>query len=80
MKVPRVDLTDPSVEPTDAELAALMQAMCDDVVKRHEAAQERFMANVARMIAEASRGGAGTELSDKQASKEPSDTRQEFGT
>lgn len=80
MKVPRVDLTDPSVEPTDAELEALMQAMCDDVVKRHEAAQERFMANVARMIAEASQGGAGTELSDKQASKEPSNIRQEFGT
>ena len=79
MKVPRVDLTDPSVEPTDDELEALMQAMCDDVVERHEAAQKKFMANVARMIAEARAGGAGTDLSVKQAREEPSDIRQEFG-
>ena len=29
---PSVDLTDPSVEPKDAELDALMQSICDDVV------------------------------------------------
>ena len=75
MKVPRVDLTDPAVEPTESELEALMQSMCDEVVERHGAAQERFMANVARMIAEAGPGGAGTDLSVKQACKEPSDIR-----
>ena len=79
MKVPRVDLTDPSVEPTDAELDALMQSMCDEVVERHGAAQERFVANVARMIADAGLGGAGTDPSVKQDCKEPSDIRQEFG-
>ena len=39
MSVPRVDLTDPSVEPTDDELEALMQSVCDEVVKRHAPAQ-----------------------------------------
>ena len=79
MKVPRVDLTDPSVEPTDAELDALMQSMCDDVVERHGAAQERFMANVARMIAEAGPDGARTDFSVRQTCKEPSDDHQEIG-
>ena len=60
MKVPRVDLTDPSVEPTDAELEALMQSMCEDVVKRHGAAQKKFMAYVDRMIAEAGPGRGGS--------------------
>ena len=79
MKVPRVDLTDPSVEPTDAELDALMQSMCDEVVERHGVVQERFLANVARMIADAGSGRAGTDLSVNQDCKEPSDIRQEFG-
>ena len=53
--------------------------MCDDVVERHGVAQERFMANVARMIADVGSGGAGTAPSVKQDRKEPSDIRQEFG-
>ena len=39
MSVPRVDLTDPSVEPTDDELDALMQSVRDEVVKRHAPAR-----------------------------------------
>lgn len=41
-KVPRVNLADPSIEPTDDELHALMTAVRDKVVARNEAASARF--------------------------------------
>ena len=41
-KVPKVNLADPSVEPTDDELHALMTAVRDKVVARREAADAKF--------------------------------------
>ena len=71
MSVPAVDLTDPSREPTDAELEALMRSVRDKAVERHDLAKERFMANLARMVAAAGHGGTGADSSIKQACDEP---------
>ena len=40
--MPKVNLADPSVEPTDDELHALMTAVRDKVVARREAADAKF--------------------------------------
>ena len=52
-KVPRVDLTDPSVEPTDEELCALMESVRDSVVERRREAKAMFRRRLDRAI----RGG-----------------------
>ena len=49
-KVPRVDLTDPSVEPTDEELRALMLAVRDSVIERGREAKARFQRRLDRAI------------------------------
>ena len=41
-KVPKVNLADPSVEPTDDESHALMTAVRDKVVARREAGDAKF--------------------------------------
>ncbi len=56
MSVPWVDLTDPEREPTDAELEALMQSVCDKAVERNRLARERFLAKLNDSIARAARG------------------------
>ncbi len=56
MSVPWVDLTDPDREPTDEELEALMQSVCDKVVERNRRVQERFWSNLTDSIARAARG------------------------
>lgn len=48
--VPRVNLADPSVEPTDEELHALMVDVRDSVVARGREAQARFRRRVDRAI------------------------------
>ena len=59
MSVPRVDLMDPECEPSDAELEALMQSVCDGVIERDDRTQERFLAKLADSIARAVKGGVG---------------------
>ena len=59
MSVPRVDLMDPECEPSDAELEALMQSVCDGVIERDDRTQERFLAKLADSIARAAKGGVG---------------------
>ncbi len=75
MKVPRVDLTDPSVEPTDAELEALMQSVIEKVMDRQTRAEERFFANVDRMVAEAVQNATDGAVSGR----EPTGHDREFG-
>ena len=58
MSVPRVDLTDPECEPSDAELEALVQSVCDKAVERNRRVRERFFANLADSVARAARGAA----------------------
>lgn len=59
--VPRVNLADPDVEPTDAELQALSRAACDTAIARHKMAQARFRAELADML-RASRAAAETSV------------------
>ncbi len=54
-KVPKVNLADPSVEPTDEELHALMSAVRDSVVARRREAQAKFL----RRLDDAIRGREG---------------------
>lgn len=42
MHVPKVDLLDPDVEPTDEELEALMQAVAEEVCKQRDIANARL--------------------------------------
>lgn len=55
--VPRVNLSDPDVEPTDAELQALSRAACDTAIARHKEAQARFRAEMTDLL-RASRAAA----------------------
>ena len=49
-KVPRVNLADPSVEPTDEELHALMVAVQNSVIARGREAKARFRRRLDRAI------------------------------
>lgn len=49
-KVPQVDLADPSVEPSEEELHALMVAVRNSVVARQKEAQVRFRRRLERAI------------------------------
>lgn len=49
-KVPRVNLADPSVEPTDEELHALMVAVQNSVIARRRKAKARFRRRLDRAI------------------------------
>ena len=49
-KVSRVDLTDPSVEPTDEELHALMLAVQESVIARKKTALAAFHRRMDRAI------------------------------
>ncbi len=62
--VPVVDLTDPEREPSDEELEALMQSVCEKVIEREARTQERFEATLAESIARAVQGGTGSVLPD----------------
>lgn len=42
-KVPKVNLLDVNVEPTDEELEALMQDMIDIVIEKHDKAHKNYM-------------------------------------
>ncbi len=55
--VPVVDLTDPEREPSDEELEALMQSVCEKVVENNRRARERFLADLKDSIARAAQGG-----------------------
>lgn len=55
--VPRVNLADPDVEPTDAELQALSRAARDTAIARHNEAQARFRADITELL-RASRAAA----------------------
>lgn len=48
--VPRVNLADPEIEPTDEELQSLSQAACDTVFARHLQAKARFRAEMRDML------------------------------
>ena len=48
--VPKVDLTDPSVEPTDEELHALMLAVQESVIASKKAAHAAFRRQMDRAI------------------------------
>ncbi|MDR3087344.1 MAG: hypothetical protein LBU45_05270 [Azoarcus sp.] len=48
--VPRVDLLDRSREPSDAELAALMESVMEDVKARGKAAHGVLMENLKREV------------------------------
>ncbi len=71
MSVPWVDLTDPACEPSDAQLEALMQSVCDGVIERDDRAQEQFLATIKDSIARAAKGGTGsdpcTDLPEEEA-------------
>ncbi len=72
--VPVVDLTDPACEPSDAELEALMQSVCDGVIERDIRTQERFEASLADSIAQAARGGTAWGPPADQAEEEAAGT------
>ena len=57
--VPVVDLTDPEREPTDEELEALMQSVCEKVIESDRRTRERFEASLAESIAWAAQGRTG---------------------
>ncbi len=61
--VPVVDLTDPEREPSDEELEALMQSVCEKVIERETRIQERFEASLAESIDRAAQGGTASRLS-----------------
>ena len=48
--VPKVDLTDPSVEPTDEELHALMLAVQESVIARKKAVKAELRRRIDRAI------------------------------
>ncbi|MCY3726131.1 MAG: hypothetical protein OXH90_10915 [Paracoccaceae bacterium] len=52
IKVPRVILDDPNVEPTDEELELLMRAVQESVIERAEKAREQQKKKMADAIAE----------------------------
>ena len=56
MSVPRVDLSDPECEPSDTELEALMQSVCDTAIEGNRRVRERCFANLADSVARAARG------------------------
>lgn len=49
-KVPKVDLIDPRVEPTDEELLSLAMDVRDDVLARKKVAHERFMGSLIKAL------------------------------
>ena len=71
MSIPVVNLADPSREPTDAELEALMRSVRDKAVERQARAQERFMATLAEMVARAGQDEVGRSLSGSQTDEGP---------
>ena len=70
MSVPWVDLTDPEREPSDAELEALMQSVCDKAVERNRGVREQFLANLEDGIARAVKAGAASGLADDRPKEE----------
>lgn len=52
VKVPRVILDDPNVEPTDEELELLMRAVQESVIERARKAKEQHKEKLADAIAE----------------------------
>ena len=50
MDIPRVDLTDPTVEPTDAELESLMSAVLADIKESSERAASFVSQEIASAI------------------------------
>ena len=58
--VPRVDLTDPDVEPTDEELHALMLSVQDDVCARKQRVRSAFQRRVDRAVQGRAGGSAAT--------------------
>ncbi len=52
IKVPRVILDDPNVEPTDEELELLMRAVQESVIERSKKAKEQQKKKMADAIAE----------------------------
>lgn len=52
VKVPRVILDDPNVEPTDEELELLMRAVQESVIERASKAKEQHKEKLADAIAE----------------------------
>ena len=64
--VPVVDLTDPECEPSDEELEALMQSVCEKVIEREARTQERFETSLAESIARAAQGGTGPAFPDRR--------------
>lgn len=56
--VPRVDLTDPSVEPTDEELEALMSAVCENMIEDAQKGYAEFLRRLDNAI-----NGRGSDVS-----------------
>ena len=65
------NLSAPTQKHCLAELEALMRSVRDKALERHDLAKERFMANLARMIAAAGHGATGADSSIKRACEEP---------
>ncbi len=57
MDIPRVDLTDPAVEPTDAELESLMSAVLVDIKESSEKAASFVSQEIASAIQKARKEG-----------------------
>ena len=53
--IPKVNLADPTVEPTDEELEALSRGALQDAVDRHRAAEDRFRARMSEAFETARR-------------------------
>ena len=58
-KVPKVNLADPNVEPTDEELAALMNAMRHRVVEKSRATEAEAERKLDQMLAQRSSARSG---------------------
>lgn len=60
MHVPRVNLADPDIEPTDAELAAVMRSFTAGVIARDDRAQTLFRRRLTERMAQAAGGDTGS--------------------
>jgi hypothetical protein len=56
--IPKVNLADPTVEPTDEELEALSKAALQEALDRYQASEDRFQARMSGALEAARRQAA----------------------
>ena len=71
--IPKVNLADPTVEPTDEELDALSKAALQEALDRYQASEDQFQARMSEALEAARRQEGGGDQT--QAVSRPLDTR-----